>query len=230
MTGFTQFLTNHIWCDYLLRLTASLLCGFCLGFERKLRQHTVGLRTLILISVSSALLSILSSYMAQCGIISGDPTRISAAVITGIGFLGAGAIVNQGLNIRGLTSAAVIFAAAALGVTCGAGLYLPAFVVLAIVFITMFIIGKIEHKLFPAEKRKLLTLKFACKNIEQKPIEDTLKQNGIIIHDQDIIFNTETNKLTVIYTIKVPDLLDSIKLSDSLSQIPNLIEISLSKY
>ena len=109
---------ENIWIDYAIRLAASLVCGFCLGLERKMRQHTVGIRTLTLLSVSSCLLTIVSSYLASSVAVDGDPTRVAAGVITGIGFLGAGAIVNQGLNIRGLTSAAIIFTSAASGVAC----------------------------------------------------------------------------------------------------------------
>ena len=149
---------TNIWIDYLIRLAASLVCGFCLGFERKMRQHTVGIRTLTLLSVSSCLLTIASSFLASTVLVEGDPTRIAAAVITGIGFLGAGAIVNQGLNIRGLTSAAIIFTSAALGVACGAKLYIPVVIVLSFSFILLLIIGPLERKLFPADKRKLFKI------------------------------------------------------------------------
>lgn len=230
MESLKLFLSDHIYVDYLFRLLASLLCGFCLGFERKLKQHTVGLRTLILICTSSAMLSILSTFMADAGLITGDPTRICAAVVTGIGFLGAGAIVNQGLNIRGLTSAAVIFAASALGVTCGAGLYVPAGIVLAIIIITLFVIGRIEHILFPAERRKLLKIAFSDKDIDEPAVRKILTDFGIIIHDQDFSYDIETNTLILTYTIKVPDMLDSVKLSKVLSGTEKVANISLNKY
>ena len=103
---------------YGIRLIISFLCGLLLGIERKSRQNAVGIRTLVLISVSCCLLSILSVYVAQTYSTDtgkGDPTRIISTVITGIGFIGGGAILKQGLNIRGLTTVAIILTKAAIG-------------------------------------------------------------------------------------------------------------------
>ena len=106
-----------------IKLTLSVLCGFLLGIERKSRRQIVGMKTLILICVSCTLLAILSSYMAEnFGDGSSDVTRISAGVVSGIGFLGGGAIIRQGLNIKGLTSAAIIWTDSALGLAIGTGL------------------------------------------------------------------------------------------------------------
>ena len=86
---------ENISVEYLLRIVLALVCGFFLGLERKQHRHAVGIRTLALICVSSALLSILSIFMAETSLAEGDPTRIAAGVVTGIGFLGAGAILRQ---------------------------------------------------------------------------------------------------------------------------------------
>ena len=128
-------------CDCIIKLCLSFVCGFILGIERKSRQQTVGMRTLILISVSSTLLALLSSYMALVNDIhQGDPSRIAAGVVSGIGFLGGGAILHQGLNIKGLTSAAIIWAAAALGLAIGSGLYIQSFAALAIIVFSLLIL------------------------------------------------------------------------------------------
>ena len=95
--------------ECIIKILCSIVIGFVLGLERKSRNQFIGSRTLILISVSSTLLSILSAsvFNTEGG---GDPTRISAGVVSGIGFLGGGVIMKLGINVRGLTSAAVIFA------------------------------------------------------------------------------------------------------------------------
>ena len=85
--------------DYSLRFALSMICGILLGVERKSRQNAVGIRTLVLISISCCLLSILSVHLAQMGVIKGDPTRIASTAVTGIGFIGGGAILKQGLNM-----------------------------------------------------------------------------------------------------------------------------------
>lgn len=224
-----EFISQNVYLDYLVRLTASLICGLLLGFERKLRQHTVGVRTLTLISISSGMLSILSSYMASTGAVPGDPTRISAAVITGIGFLGAGAIVTQGLNIRGLTSAAITFTAASLGLTCGAGLYIPAAIILAFSFITLFIINKIEKKLFPAEKRKILSITMSNNNSDEDQIKKIIRKQKIVIHDLDIRYSSEEKQVKLIYTIQAPDSLKPFVLINELTEIAGIQKIELSK-
>lgn len=227
-----EFINQNIWADYLLRLVASLICGFILGFERKLKQHTVGIRTLTLISVSSCLLSILSIKMADMGYVpgTGDPTRIAAGIITGIGFLGAGTIVTQGMNIRGLTSAAIIFTAAALGTACGAALYIPSFIVLFFCIITLITVSKLEKKFFPAEKRKILKLSFLNNSIDEKQIKKLISEKGLFIHDTDIKFSPNSKKTVISYTVKCPDNLDSLTLINSLSELKDVQNISLSKY
>ena len=143
---------DNYYIDCLVRIGCSFICGLLLGIERKTRQHPVGLRTLILISVSSTLLSIFSVLIANNPDIPGDPTRVAAGVVTGIGFLGGGAILHQGLNIRGLTSAAVIWTAAALGLACGIGQFFIVGITLLVSLISLVLLEKVEYKLFPAEK------------------------------------------------------------------------------
>lgn len=224
-----------IYYEYLLRIFCSLICGFCFGFERKLRHHTVGLRTLILISISSCLLSIVSAGMANQGTFTGDPTRIAAGVITGIGFLGAGAIFHQGLNIRGLTSAAIIFTVAAMGLACGAGFYIPAFVTLFCTLLIMLFMGKVEHKLFPAEKNKRIEIEFQTDNIDEGAIKNILLENGLIIHDLDIRYLSDDeefgkahSKVLFVYLVKSPDNLNAMNLIKKLKEFPGAKNVSVS--
>lgn len=219
---------DNIIIDYAIRLAASFVCGFCLGIERKVRQHTVGIRTLTLICVSSCLLCIVSVAVAQNdGIVKGDPGRIAAAVITGIGFLGAGAIVNQGLNIRGLTSAAIIFTSAALGVACGARMYIPVAVVLVFSFILLLIVSKIEKKLFPADKRKLFRIQTSNSSIDEAFIRKTLEEYGVMLHDLNTSYETTTGKFILSYTGKSPENLDILGLTKKLSEMSGVEKISI---
>lgn len=218
---------DNIIVDYAIRLAASFVCGFCLGIERKVRQHTVGIRTLTLICVSSCLLCIVSVAVAQDGLVKGDPGRIAAAVITGIGFLGAGAIVNQGLNIRGLTSAAIIFTSAALGVACGARMYIPVAVVLVFSFILLLAVSKIEKKLFPADKRKLFRIESDDSTIDEPFIRKTLEEYGVMIHDLNTSYETNSGKFILSYTGKTPEKLDIVDLTKKLSQIKGVVRISV---
>ena len=217
----------NIYIDYFIRLSLSLVCGFCLGLERKMRQHTVGIRTLTLLCVSSCLLTIVSSAIASTGVVKGDPARVSAAVITGIGFLGAGAIVNQGLNIRGLTSAAIIFTSAALGVACGAKLYIPVAVVLGFSFILLLIIGPIERKIFPAEKRKIIKLDFSSNEVDESAARKILTDFGIIIFELNTNYDKESEELSLCYIGKIPENLATVELTKKLAQLPHIKAVSI---
>ena len=216
-----------IYIDYTIRLALSLVCGFCLGLERKMRQHTVGIRTLTLLCVSSCLLTIVSSAIASTGVVKGDPARVAAAVITGIGFLGAGAIVNQGLNIRGLTSAAIIFTSAALGVACGAKLYIPVAVVLGFSFILLLIIGPIERKIFPAEKRKIIKLDFSSNEVDEAAARKILTDFGIIIFELNTNYDKELEELRLCYIGKIPENMATVELTKKLAHLPHIKAISI---
>ncbi len=111
------------------------------GLERELRERAAGLRTHMLVGLGSALFTIVSAYAwgdftfdrSQGTVL--DPTRIAAQIVTGIGFLGAGAIIRQGLSVRGLTTAAGLWVVAAIGMAVGAGFYLPALVTTGLVLV-----------------------------------------------------------------------------------------------
>ena len=150
----------NIILDYSIRIAVSFLCGLLLGLERRSKQRAVGIRTISLISVSSALLAILSIDMTLCGFGQGDPTRIVAGVVTGIGFIGGGAILRQGFNISGITTAAIIFTASAIGLSCGAGMYIPAVITLIASIIILYALNKVERRFFPAAKNKQIALIF----------------------------------------------------------------------
>ena len=117
------------WDEALGRLTLAAVLGGAIGFERELRDREAGLRTHLLVCLGSALFTIVSAYGFREFLTSGDqvvradPTRIAAQIVTGIGFLGAGAIIRQGISVRGLTTAATLWVAAAIGIAAGAGYY-----------------------------------------------------------------------------------------------------------
>lgn len=211
---------------YLFRLVLSFLLGFFLGLERKSRQHTVGIKTLVLICVSSSLLSILSVAMAEQSV-TGDPTRIAAGVITGIGFIGGGAILKQGLNIRGLTTAALIFLTSAIGLACGAGLYIATFITFLIALFSLVLLDKLEKKLFPATKNKILCIKFDGNNINQEKLQKLLENSGMIIRDLNVFFTQKKGQTELIYSVKSPDNLDLLSLASQLGKMGNFISFTL---
>jgi putative Mg2+ transporter-C (MgtC) family protein len=117
-----------------LRLGLAAILGGAIGVERELRDREAGIRTHLLVSLGSALFTLVSAYgfheflTSGDAVVRADPTRIAAQIVTGIGFLGAGAIIREGLSVRGLTTAATLWVVAAIGMACGAGWYGPALI------------------------------------------------------------------------------------------------------
>ena len=134
---------NPIPDDELIRrlLTAALL-GALLGIEREVRQKSAGLRTNILIAVGSALFTLMSFELAGA---SGDTGRIAAQIVTGIGFLGAGAIMRTDSGVQGLTTAATVWVNAAVGVAAGGGSYHLAFIATGITLAALAVLQPLER-------------------------------------------------------------------------------------
>jgi putative Mg2+ transporter-C (MgtC) family protein len=129
--------------EVVLRIVLAAALGGAIGLERELREREAGLRTHLLVSVGAALFTMVSAYAwtdwrfsNEEGLVF-DPTRIAAQVVTGIGFLGAGAIIRQGLSVKGLTTAATLWVVAAIGMASGVGYYWAALVTTALVLVSL---------------------------------------------------------------------------------------------
>lgn len=127
-----------------VRLIVAALCGALLGAEREYKGKTAGVKTNALICLGSCLLMILSIEMSAMAGVAGDPGRIAAQVVSGIGFLGAGAIIQAKKVVLGLTTAATIWAVAAIGLTLGAGYYQFGLAVSLMVLFILFGASRIE--------------------------------------------------------------------------------------
>ncbi|MGP1413911.1 MAG: MgtC/SapB family protein [Bacillales bacterium] len=128
-----------------ISLLLSIILGGSLGFQREINGHAAGLRTHILISLSSCLLMIISQYGTNGYLGNRDPMRLAAAAVTGIGFLGAGTIVQNGISVKGLTTAATIWIAMAIGIACGSGWMIVAIITTVFALIVLASLIKIEQ-------------------------------------------------------------------------------------
>jgi putative Mg2+ transporter-C (MgtC) family protein len=128
--------------DVFLRLLLAAALGGAIGLEREYRHKPAGLRTNMLIALGSALFSVMS---IDLGAAAGSPDRIAAQVVTGIGFLGAGAILRSGENVHGLTTAATIWVNAAIGMAAGLGAYAVASVAAAITLVVLAFLPVMER-------------------------------------------------------------------------------------
>jgi putative Mg2+ transporter-C (MgtC) family protein len=151
--------------DILLRLGAAAALGAAVGFERELRDREAGMRTHLLVALGSCLFTLVSAYgfhefLTNGGnVVRADPSRIAAQIVTGIGFLGAGAIIREGLSVRGLTTAGSLWVVAAVGMACGAGFYLPAVAATALTLIALGPMRILAHRLverFREEENRII--------------------------------------------------------------------------
>ena len=181
----TEIPTLDSW-DALLRLTVACVLGTAVGFERELRDREAGVRTHLLVSLGAALFMILSAYGFH-DVLSGgssfvrlDPSRIAAQIVTGIGFLGAGAIIREGFSVRGLTTAATLWVVAAIGMASGAGYYGPAVAATALTLFALWPLRLVTYRLIervrPEEHRLTVELK------EGEPLAPLLGELGGVRH------------------------------------------------
>lgn len=146
----------------LIRLSLAVFLGGLIGFEREQQNHPAGLRTHILVCLGSSMIMLLSIYgfaeFAGEPNVRIDPARLATAVITGVGFLGAGTILFTGKSITGLTTAASLWVVAAIGLQIGAGFYFSAAAGTILVFITLWVFNKVEHRFLKSKKVRKLTI------------------------------------------------------------------------
>jgi putative Mg2+ transporter-C (MgtC) family protein len=138
----TPDLTLDTQIDLAIRLTMGLVLGAIIGFERELHRQPAGFRTHSLVSLGAALFTVVSAFGFTGDLV--DPTRIAAQIVSGIGFIGAGTILQYRGHIRGLTTAASLWSVAAVGTAAGAGLYIVATVATVLILIILSILDRVE--------------------------------------------------------------------------------------
>ncbi len=216
------------WYASLVRILLSFICAIIMGAERQKRNHFIGIRTITIICVSSTLLMLLSIYAGtMLPGSSGDPTRIAAQVVSGIGFLGAGTIVLQGLNVKGLTSSAVIWSSAAVGLSIGAGFIIPTLVTVFLLVSAIVIIEKIEEKFFPSGRSKKLALSFLNNRLDIEAIIQLLTSHGILVSNFDIARDFAKKHIIVSFYVRVPLAIDIFDVIDKIKILGHLEEFSL---
>lgn len=180
--------------DLLFKLALAVVLGGVIGLEREIAGKPAGLRTNILICVGAALLTDVSAQITL-GISPGspsigDPSRIAAQIVTGIGFIGAGTIMQSGGTVTGLTSAATIWVVAAIGIAIGAGQYIEAAGAGLLVTLVLAGLGSLEHKLRRARRVLGCTIRTRMGFVPAE-LEEALAASGIKIIDRQIFDHPE---------------------------------------
>jgi putative Mg2+ transporter-C (MgtC) family protein len=182
------------------QISVAFIIGAILGLEREFRSKAAGFRTMILISVGSCLFTILSKEATNIG----ASDRIASNIVTGIGFIGAGVIFKEGVSVKGLTTAALIWITAALGMAIGYHNYPIAIVVTIIVVIALFILEPVHqfiHKFHKVKDYKIITA--GVGNNLREDLEKFFNMHGLGYRCMKVV--KENNDAIYLYRISSPD-------------------------
>ncbi|HEY4651729.1 MAG TPA: MgtC/SapB family protein [Pontibacter sp.] len=215
--------------NIVVRVMLSALLGGLLGWERESRRQHAGLRTHIVIAVGACLLMLISIYVPQNfgEYRNVDPGRIAAQVVSGIGFLGAGAIFRLGGNTHGLTTAATIWAVAAVGLASGVGLYSAAIVVTFLLLFVLAILDKVGKRFLHSGSLKTLKIGFQSGIVETSKLFAILEKHNIVTKNINIEQSKNKQHSTIKLYVFVPEYLHVKHFYRDLNELKNIGRISL---
>lgn len=213
----------------LFRLVFSLVLGSVVGSERKRKGQIAGIRTFALISMGATLAMILSIYVPQeyMGLKNGDPGRIAAQVITGIGFLGAGAIIQMKGSVRGLTTAAGIWMAATIGMTVGVGLYTLSVAATVLMLFILLWLERIEHRVHVGAESRIIRIKVRGIIEDISAYRDALASLGVKLVNTYVEYDYSDDITRLNLVVLVRDTTDFMKLFGHLRKLNPTLSVSL---
>lgn len=228
------FFFDTIYRDIALRLIASLVIGGLIGLERSYHGRPAGFRTHALVCLSTSLLMLVTVYetrwfpgVAQ-GRISLDPTRMAQGIMTGIGFLGAGTIMKEGLSVRGLTTAASIWMTAAIGILVGIGFYFPAGFATVLTLGTLSVFRWIENRM-PAQFYAQFVVRFARHQAMPEPeMRRLLNGHGFTVANLNYRLDVDSDSFEYQMVIRTSRADNASKLADALNKVEAVKEFRLS--
>lgn len=213
--------------DVIIKILLACVLGGLVGLERESINRPAGLRTHILVCVGSTLVMTINTILvvSYSSTVNLDPGRFGAAVLSGIGFLGAGTIIREGNSVSGLTTAASLWTIACIGLTIGAGHFLLATFTTLVVLVVLFTFARFENKITSGSRIKLLSIETQNKPGQIGKIGDITGKHECIIQDIKLENLTELN-CVILLNFKYPKNFNLVSLLDDLSAIEgiNLIE------
>lgn len=216
------------------RLMLALLAGGIIGMERALHGREAGFRTHALVCVSSSLLMVLTVYQwnlvpAQfLDTVRADPSRMAQGIMTGIGFLGAGVIIKEGLTVRGLTTAASIWMTASVGLVIGMGLYYPAFLATIMTVVILSFFRWVESRL-PVQIYAKFTVRFirSKHSLDEDALRKLITEHNIIAFESSYKLDNEGKNFEYEMTIRSRNQNDFRRLAQSLMDMGDVYEFKI---
>ena len=188
-----------------MRLIVSFVLGALVGSERQSRRRDAGMRTFTLICMGSATAMLISIWIPQIypNFLNGDPGRIAAQVLTGIGFLGAGAIIQSHGSIHGLTTAACIWVMAVTGLAVGAGMYLAGILTTLFTLFILITLERLEKRMLLDGVNKILSINCSTATPELKQMRQILEKHNIFIVSLSYEHNYEHDTSVITYKVNL---------------------------
>ncbi len=225
---------DPVYGEIAIRLFSALLIGGLIGLERSYHGRPAGFRTHALVCMSTALLMLVTVYENRWfpgisqGRIALDPTRLAQGIMTGIGFLGAGTIMKEGLSVRGLTTAASIWTTAAIGILIGIGFYFPALLATALTFGTLSLFRWIESRI-PVEFYAHFLVRFARNEaMPESAMRELLRTHGFSIANLNYRLDTQEDYFEYRMVIRTDNAENARALSSVLNELPSVMEFRVS--
>ena len=211
------------------KMLVSMSLGGAVGFERKRKGQIAGMRTFALIAMGATMAMLLSIYIPQeyLGLKNGDPGRIAAQVITGIGFLGAGAIIQMKGSVRGLTTAAGIWIVATIGMAVGVGLYFLATVSTAFILVILVFFERYERKVNLEWENKILRIVVDGTNPDIDAYRKVFDNRNMHLADHYLKVNYAQNESIINFVVLLKNCNNYSALFDELHSIEHTKSISL---
>jgi len=209
----------------LIRLFLAGIFSGLIGLEREVHGRAAGLRTHILVGCGACLIMLTSLYIHAVYGSSADPGRIAAQVVSGIGFLGAGTIIRFRVSVRGLTTAASLWAVAGIGLAVGSGLYLPATYTTLLIICVLFLLSEIERRVLRRSLYKLLVIDTYGDMMQLKKVRDLLSDYNVEIRDMDIkVLHPQEDKYRIEMNVRVLDRYES-EIANEVSRINGVLSV-----
>ncbi len=223
-------INNQInWQTATLRILLSFFIGTIIGFEREAHNQPAGLRTHILISIGATIIMLLSIYIPQTftNAANGDPGRIAAQVVSGIGFLGAGAILKFGGNVKGLTTAASIWAIAALGLAVGAGMYIISAIGAVVILFALTVMDVFEKVLFKEKLYKKIVILVKKRYSDINHFQKVLEKLKVKVSSAGFESNSVEANNKIMFIIAIPVIYNLQLLAEELEKTEGVVAVSI---
>lgn len=213
----------------IFKLSLSLILGAIVGLERRSKGQIAGMRTFSLISMGATLAMLVSIYIPQeyMGLKNGDPGRIAAQVISGIGFLGAGAIIQMKGSVRGLTTAAGIWMTACIGLAVGAGMYIISIAAAALIIVVLKAFEVCEKHLLKGAEQKIIRLKVNKIITDATPFRECFAKFKVHISDEFLRYDYTIGVTTINFMVRSKDDTPFIELFNELHSKGDVLSLTL---